>query len=195
MDEPSGWLDRMKAFWDWLDSTSSENALFLLACVAILPGLGLPSSPFLILCGALTEKTGLPLACLLTAMALWFNALWTFLFAAYPGKKFIRGILGRFKKKLPELPQAQGLRLAVILRVTPGVPLPLQNYLLGVSGISLRNYLLVSMPLMALWAIGFVVLGDGLLRGNARVAVVGIGLLIALALGARMLAKQYGSSQ
>ncbi|MDE0819825.1 MAG: VTT domain-containing protein [Opitutales bacterium] len=190
------WGDWLKGWWGWLQTNSQEHAFFLLVAIAILPGLGVPSSPFLILCGALIEKTGsMPMACLLTASALWINALWTFLFAAYPGRRIVKKILDRFSKKLPELPQSQGIRLAVILRVTPGVPLTVQNYLLGVSGISLKNYLLVSLPVMALWAVGFVVFGDGLLKGNAKLIIVGVGLLIGLALVARMISKRYGVSK
>ena len=47
---------------------------------------------------------------------------------------------------------------------------------------------------MALWAVGFVVFGDGLLKGNARLIIVGVGLLIGLALVARMISKRYGVS-
>jgi uncharacterized membrane protein YdjX (TVP38/TMEM64 family) len=135
------------------------------------------------------------MACLLTAAALWTNALWTFLFAAYPGRRIIEGLLQRMSKKIPDLPQAQGVRLAVMLRVTPGVPLTLQNYLLGVSGISLKNYLLVSIPVMSLWAVGFVVFGEGLLEGNSKMLIVGVGLLLGLAMLARMVAKGYGASR
>ncbi|MBT3470298.1 MAG: hypothetical protein HOI65_00760 [Opitutae bacterium] len=188
--------DWLKGWWGWLHTNSQEHAFFLLVAIAILPGLGVPSSPFLILCGALIEKTGsMPVACLLTASALWVNVLWTFLFAAYPGRSLVKNFLERFSKKLPDLPQSQGIRLAVILRVTPGVPLTVQNYLLGVSGISLKNYLLVSLPVMSLWAVGFVVFGDGLLKGNAKLIIVGVGLLIGLALVARMISKRYGVSK
>ena len=190
------WIEKLQDLWVWLQTNSKEHAFFLLAAIAILPGFGVPSSPFLILCGALSDKTGsLLLACLLTAAALWVNALWMFLFAAYPGRRIIKKFLERFSRKMPDLPQAQGIQLAVILRVTPGVPLTLQNYLLGVSGISLRNYLLVSMPVMALWAMGFVVFGEGLLEGNAKLLLVGVGLLIALVICARMIAKRYGVSK
>ena len=195
-DGSSEWMEKLKDLWGWLQTNSKEHAFFLLAAIAILPGFGVPSSPFLILCGALSDKTGsLLLACLLTAAALWVNALWMFLFAAYPGRRIIKKFLERFSRKMPDLPQSQGMQLAVILRVTPGVPLTLQNYLLGVSGISLRNYLLVSMPVLALWAMGFVVFGEGLLEGNAKLLLVGVGLLIILIICARMIAKRYGVSK
>ena|GEM_PF-1498923 len=187
------WREKLSQLWAWMRVTSEEHSMFLLLAIAILPGLGLPSSPFLVLCGALTEKTGSTAwACLLTAFALWVNALWMFLFAAYPGRRIIEGILQRMSKKLPDLPQMQGVRLAIILRVTPGVPLTVQNYLLGISGISLKNYLLVSIPVMGLWAVGFVVFGEGLLEGDSKMIIVGVGLLVGFSLTARMIAKRHG---
>ena len=62
------WREKLSEFWAWMRVTSEEHSIFLLLAIAILPGLGLPSSPFLVLCGALTEKDwfhrmGLPINC------------------------------------------------------------------------------------------------------------------------------------
>jgi uncharacterized membrane protein YdjX (TVP38/TMEM64 family) len=40
-----------------------------------------------------------------------------------------------------------------ILRVTPGVPLCIQNYLLGLAGVKFARYLLLSLPAQAAYAL------------------------------------------
>ena len=167
---------------------TEKNSLFLLLAIAILPGFGVPVSPLLVLCGALTTKTGsLPAAWFLTAAAMWTNAGWTYLFAAGPGRKIAQGFLDKFMKKGMQVPQVEGFQLAMILRVTPGVPFPVQNYLLGVVGVRAKIYWAVTIPVLSLWAFGFVVFGEGLLQGDGKLVVTGAGFLVAISVVARMI--------
>lgn len=181
------WQDAPGLYWDWFRRMAGQNSSFLLLAIAILPGFGVPVSPFLVLCGALTAKTGsLLYAWLLTSAAMWANAAWTYLFAAGPGRKFAQGFLDRFMKKGMKIPQVEGFQLAMILRVTPGVPFPVQNYLLGVVGVGAKVYWSVTIPVLSLWAFGFVVFGEGLLEGDGKLVVTGAGFLVAISVVARM---------
>ena len=45
---------------------------------------------------------------------------------------------------------------------------------------------------MGLWAVGFVVFGEGLLEGDSKMIIIGVGLLVGLSLTARMIAKRHG---
>ena len=166
---------------------TEKNAMFLLLAIAILPGFGAPVSPMLVLCGALTTKTGsLFAAWFLTAAAMWANAGWTYLFAVGPGRKFAQAFLDKFMKKGMKVPQVEGFQLAMILRVTPGIPFPVQNYLLGVVGVNAKVYWVVTIPVLSFWALGFVIFGEGLLEGDGKLVVTGAGFLVVISLVARM---------
>ena len=180
------------AYWKWMQQMAEQHALYLLLAIAILPGFGFPVSPLLVLSGALAAKTGSVFAAwLLTSIAMWVNAGWTYLFASGPGRTYTQKFLDKFTRKGLQVPQTKGYQLALILRVTPGVPLPFQNYFLGVSGVSAKVYWIVTLPVQGAWVLGFVVFGDGLLQGNSKLISTGVGLLIVIAVIARMLSTRF----
>ena len=189
------WKEIPVAYWKWMQLMAEQHTSYLLLAIAILPGLGFPVSPLLVLAGALSAKTGSVFtAWFLTSFAMWVNAAWTYLFASGPGRTFTQRFIEKYLKKGIRIPEAKGYQLALILRVTPGIPLPFQNYFLGISGVSARVYWLVTIPVQGAWALGFVVFGDGLLQGNSKLLISGIGLLIVIAIIARMLAKRFSKS-
>lgn len=159
----------------------------LVLAVAILPGLGFPISPLLILFGIIIgPRYGLPMACLLGVTAQGLCTLWTYGLASGP----LRGLLNRYvlqKKQLPQLTDRNALRLGLVMRITPGLPYALQNVILGVMGLKLKPYLLVSLPITSLYTIGFIVTGGALFHGNMGLILAGILLLIALILLTRIL--------
>lgn len=180
------------AYWKWMQQMTEQHASYLLLAIAILPGFGFPVSPLLVLSGALAAKTGSMFsAWLLTSIAMWVNAAWTYLFASGPGRAITQRFLEKFTRKGVQIPKAKGYQLALILRVTPGIPLPFQNYFLGVSGVSAKVYWMVTIPVQGAWVLGFVVFGDGLLQGNSKLVITGVGLLIVIAVMARMLSTNF----
>jgi len=180
------------AYWNWMQEMAEEQAMYLLVAIVILPGLGFPVSPLLVLCGALSAKTGsTAMAWLLTSLAMWANAAWTYMFAIGAGRKLAQKFLDRVLKKGVEIPQAKGYQLAILMRATPGVPLPFQNYFLGVSGVPPKIYWVVTIPVQGLWALGFVIFGDGLLQGNSKTLIFGLGMLVAISIAARMVSVRF----
>ncbi len=159
----------------------------LVLALATLPGIGFPISPIFVLFGiVIGGRYGLASACALGIAAQSTCTLWTYLLASGPLREFIRKHIAR-KRPLPELTEANALRLALILRITPGIPYALQNVLLGAIGMRLKPYLMVSIPITALWTIGFIVTGGALFEGQAGLAITGVLLLVALILVTRML--------
>ena len=77
--------------------------------------------------------------------------------------------------------------MAVMLRVTPGVPFPLQNYLLGLAGMPFAKYMLISVPLNAVMCSSLILFGDALMKGSVGIAIVGVVAFVILALGTRWL--------
>ena len=159
----------------------------LVLALATLPGIGFPISPFFILVGAvLGPKYGLPTACLIAIAAQSTCTIWTYLLAAGP----LRGVLTKFvlqKRPLPTLTDSNAIRLALIMRITPGIPYAFQNIVLGIIGLKLKPYLLTSIPITAIWTVGFVTTGGAIFKGSAGIALSGVLLLVILILASRML--------
>ncbi len=67
------------------------------------------------------------------------------------------------------------------------MPLFLQSYLLGLSGVGFRQYLLVSMAFQTLYAAGFVCLGNALTHSAIWKGLIAILLLVAVGSGIGLL--------
>jgi uncharacterized membrane protein YdjX (TVP38/TMEM64 family) len=163
------------------------NPWALVIALATLPGIGFPISPLFILMGAvLGPKYGLPTACLIAVAAQSTCTVWTYLLAAGP----LREVLTKYilqKRELPTLTDSNAIRLALIMRITPGIPYAFQNIALGIIGLKLKPYLITSIPITALWTVGFVTTGGAIFKGSAGIAISGGLLLVILILVARML--------
>ncbi|WPJ98219.1 VTT domain-containing protein [Coraliomargarita algicola] len=116
-------------------------------------------------------------------------SIWTYALAAGP----LRDLLTRYvlrHRELPEMSDGNALRLGLIMRLTPGIPYALQNIVLGILGMRLRPYLLVSIPTTSLWTAGFVVTGGAIFKGQIGWAITGIVVLIVLILATRMWSRK-----
>lgn len=163
------------------------HPLALIAALAILPGLGFPLSPMLILFAVVMgPRFGIPTTCAIAIAATSFCSIWSYALASGP----LRNILKKYVLKdraLPELSDRSALRVGLIIRITPGIPYPLQNVVLGVMGMRFKTYLLASLPVQALYTIGFIVTGGAIFEGHTGLAITGALLLVAVILITRML--------
>ena len=64
--------------------------------------------------------------------------LWTYLLASGPLRITLEQLL-KHRRALPKLDEANAFRLALIMRITPGIPYALQNVVLGVAGMRLKT--------------------------------------------------------
>jgi len=158
--------------------------------VAILPGLGFPLSPLLILFGiVLGPQFGMPLTCLIGIVTLSFCTTWTYALSSGPLRHLVKiHLLKNFK--LPELKGKNGFHIALIIRMTPGIPYPLQNFSLGVMGLDFKSYLLASIPIQSLYAIAFIVTGGAIFEGKFGLAITAALLLVVLILAARVFSNR-----
>jgi uncharacterized membrane protein YdjX (TVP38/TMEM64 family) len=132
---------------------------------------------------------------LLSLLALTVNMALTYWLAGYVLRPVLEKILVRFGFKLPQAGSGSTVDLIVLLRVTPGVPFPVQNYLLGLAHVPFGKYLLVSVLIAGPLNTAFVLFGDALLHGKGRVAMLSLLLLLALMAGTQMLRKHYAKKR
>lgn len=158
----------------------------LILALAILPGLGFPVSPLLILFGlVLGPRYGVVTASIIGVAAHSLCSAWFYALAAGPLRTFLlRTVLKN--RPLPHITQSNALRLGFMIRITPGLPYPLQNVALGAMGMPFPTYMLVSVPTTSLYTVGFIVTGGAIFEGQTGLALTGIMLIIVMILATRM---------
>lgn len=173
-------MESLNQLFDWI---SQAPPIGLFAALVLLPLIGIPVSPVWIAVGVrLGTLTGI----LIALAALLIN----FTLAYGIATRFIRGRLhARLESRgnaLPEMKPGDETRWIILVRMAPGFPLFLQNYLLGMAGVGFLRYLILSLPIQGIYAFLFISLGtslsgSGLWRAVlAASGLVAAGLLISL---------------
>ena len=170
--------EALKALWGEVEGFLRGHLWALFLALVVLPGLPFPSSVLLVTTGAVLHDHPL-LACLLCLVALALNMSWTYWLAAGPGRRWVVRLIRLFGIEIPVLPGRDHLRLILVLRLTPGVPLFLQNYALGFLHAPFRLYLPLSIVLTGLFASGFVLVGAGVSDGRFMPVLSGAALVAA----------------
>ncbi|TAE86079.1 MAG: hypothetical protein EAZ71_06920 [Verrucomicrobia bacterium] len=176
-----------------VDTYGAQYPWAIFLALVLLPGFAFPASALLLLAGAVWGSTAS--SCGIALGAILLNVTWTHLLAAGPCKTLVTRILGKHGERLFAMPQADLMKLAWILRVTPAVPLFVQNYGLGVLGVPLRHSLLTAIPVTGLYICGFVLTGGAIFNGRFGLVVTGAGLLIAATVATRLLRKRYAEGK
>lgn len=160
------------------------------AGMAVLPAVGFPMLPFVLAAGpAFGQQLGLGglLAC--AAAAIFFNITLTYWLARAGFRPALEYLVKRLNYKIPEVRKSDQLEVTILVRVTPGPPFFVQSYLLGLAGIPYRIYVLPSFLAPMINTAGFVIFGDAIMKGKGQVALFGISLVIAAALGIHMVRR------
>lgn len=182
----------MDEFKHLLATFGSQYPWAIFLAIAILPGFGFPASPLLLLAGLVWGSSATSCGLALAAVAL--NIVWTHGLARGPGKSVVIRLLGNRWDHLSTLPRTDLAKMAWLLRVTPGVPLFVQNYAIGVLGIPLRFSLLTALPVAGLFVCGFVLTGGAIFEGRTGLIVSGICLVAAAVVAARLFGKRCARS-
>ncbi|MFO0690930.1 MAG: hypothetical protein U0900_19695 [Myxococcota bacterium] len=77
-----------------------------------------------------------------------------------------------------------------LIRLTPGIPYFLQNWILAVAQLDLVRFLVLSVAIQMIYVTGFVVLGRSALDGELGWALGGLAVLVAVSALARHLARR-----
>jgi uncharacterized membrane protein YdjX (TVP38/TMEM64 family) len=161
------------------------------SAMAVLPAVGIPTTAFLLTAGAaFGERMGMggvvaaAIAAILVDLAL---AYWLARWALRP---WIERILLRLGYRLPEVETGDMTDLIVLLRMTPGIPFFVQNYLLGLADVPVGRYFRVSCLIVVPSTAAWVLFGDALQRGKGLAIFITISLLGAV-LAATHMARRH----
>jgi uncharacterized membrane protein YdjX (TVP38/TMEM64 family) len=161
--------------------------------MAILPAVGAPQMAFTLTAGPLfSAQLGMGVVILLALLAMLFNMVFSYWMASQVLRPVLEALLKRLGYKIPQVQKGDETGLIVLLRVTPGIPFPVQNYLLGLARARFSRYLLISFVIQAPLNAAFIVFGDALLHGKGQMAFYGISAITVLLVGTHLLRKHYG---
>jgi uncharacterized membrane protein YdjX (TVP38/TMEM64 family) len=178
-------LADLKHGWQATETYLRGHPWWLFLGLVILPGFPVPTSALLLLAGSVWG--GQPVwACAISLLAMALNMTWTYWAAAVPGRGIVERWLATGAFRMPAVPKGNRLRLLLVLRLTPGIPFLVQNYLLGFMRVPFRVYLPVSLACNSMFAVGFVLSGAGIGGGNLTPLMTGVGLIVVAVIAVRM---------
>ena len=156
--------------------------------MALLPALGFPITPLFVLAGAVFGAT---VGLIGSVLALAVNLLLCHWIAHSALRRHLQGVLARTRYRLPRFSgnRRSALQFVLLVRITPGVPLFLKNYLIGFSDIGLRLHFGISILLTGAYGAGFVLLGESMLEHDPVEAVIAAVILALVSVAVVMLRR------
>ncbi len=175
------------SFWAFLKQT---NPLVFFGLFAVLPALGCPISPFYLIAPGLYELKWNMLG---FGLAIIVNISLGYWIAAGFLRPLAEKLVTRAGHKVPQVDSSNAGKLALVVRITPGVPFCLKNYLLGLAGVPYKTYMWASWPIELAWALAIVIVGESIFEGKAGLGLLGGVFLIALILLTKMARNRYAT--
>ena len=192
------WQEEISHLASWLSATFRESVkcldgvplVFYSLAILILPILFLPATPVYFLASARAETESFIVVLLFCWLGIILNIIVAYYISRYFGK-YIRKCLSKRNISIPEVPEYEQYELTFLLRMIPGNPMAVQNYLLGLADIPFFKYVIVSIPVQLVQVAAYVYFGEGIFSAKASEFILGMSFLVILAVVARMLEKAY----
>ncbi|XSG84882.1 MAG: TVP38/TMEM64 family protein [Methylohalobius sp. ZOD2] len=168
-------------FWDQESFSAWQKEAgpvpFFIA-LAVLPAVGFPTTPFYLLAGA---TYGTVVALTGAALSLAINLTLCYWVAHSGLRRLLARWLARTRYELPAVRPDQALLFTLLVKLMPGIPTFVKNYLLGVSGVRFPLYFLVSFTFTLVYGAVFIELGESLYEHDFSQAVGAVSALAVLA--------------
>lgn len=175
-----------------LDLLHSAGPTTFFLAMALLPAIGAPLSFFCLTAGSVFgPQLGMPAVTLLSLTAIAANIALSHLLASRALRPPLDYAVKRLGYQLPRVQSGDVTDLIVLLRVTPGLPFPVQNYLLALAGVPFLRYFLLSCLIAFPLNAAIIFFGEALLQGRGRMALVGLLLVLATMAGLHLVRRRY----
>jgi len=164
--------------------------------MALLPAVGAPTLAFTLIAGtAFAPQMGMANVVWAGMAASVINLAITYWLARWVIRRWLGLLLVKLGYPLPQVDESDSTDLIVILRVTPGVPFCIQNYLLGLAEVPAGRYFLISCLAALPQTAACIVFGDALRHGKSRMILVAVCLIVALVAATHFLRRHYGQKK
>lgn len=185
--------------YDWRSAIDTSLAVVrdagpwtFFGAMVVLPAFGFPLSPFLLTAGPVFGPVlGVPAVIALTCLAILGNVMLAYSLARWLLHPPLEKLVIRLGYKMPRIGPDNYWDITILVRVTPGPPFFVQNYILGLGHVPVRIYLIVSMAVVWVNATALVIFGDALLKGRGGMVLFGLSLLAAIGVGTHLVRKHF----
>ena len=175
-----------------LETLRTAGPVAFFGAMALLPALGVPASVFVLSAvGIFGPQLGTTTAVLLSIAALTFNYCFAYALARRGLRPLLTVLFTRLGYKLPEVESGDATDLMILLRVTPGVPFFVQNYLAGLGEVPFGRYFVISAIIVWPLNTAFLLFGDALLHGKGKVALLSLCGVVALTTLLHLVRRHY----
>jgi uncharacterized membrane protein YdjX (TVP38/TMEM64 family) len=189
-------LDLKALLASGLELIRQAGAPVFFTAMALLPALGAPQTVFSLTAGPVFGPSlGMGLVITLALLAVTVNMALSYFLARRALRPLLVKIFTKLGYTLPRAAPGDELDLLILLRVTPGVPFPVQNYLLGLAEVPFGQYMLVSCLVQWPMNAAFILFGEAMLHGRGRVALITLGVILALMAATQLVRKHYGKKR
>ena len=162
------------------------------SAMALLPAVGVPLLTFsLTAAPAFAGRMGMAGVVAAGLAAITVNLVLAYWIARWALRPWVVRLLAFFGHRAPRVELSDMGDFIVLLRVTPGIPFPVQNYLLGLVDAPFRKYFLISCA--ASWAVnvGFIIFGGALQSGKGKMIFTALGLIVAAAAATHLVRRHF----
>ncbi|MEO5958266.1 MAG: VTT domain-containing protein [Opitutaceae bacterium] len=181
-----GWIER------GMTEIRERGPWVYFAAMTVLPALGAPLAAFTIPAGeAFAGQMGIGGVIAATLVAIALNLALAYWLARYAMRPVLTKLVERFGYEVPRVTPKNALNVLLIVRLTPGVPYPVQCFVLGIAEMPFRLYMIGSWLAIVPWALGAIILGKGLFNGNYRVAAIGVAVLVVAVAAVQIVRRRY----
>ncbi len=159
--------------------------------MALLPAVGFPMIAFTLAAGPVfgpTLGTGGVIVSSISAVVI--NLVLTYWLANRALRPLASRLLTCFEFRLPDSMAENAWQMTLIVRLTPGPPFWVQSYLLGLIRVPLVPYLVVSTSVMAGYIVALVFGGEAIAKGNGRLAVTAVAIVVVLVAAMQLVRKR-----
>jgi uncharacterized membrane protein YdjX (TVP38/TMEM64 family) len=176
---------RAVGLWSQLKSAPAPIYFGIMALALLAP---VPASIFYVTAGPIY---GVVASLLWIVPTLALNFLLVHMIASSWLRPGLESLITGRRFQIPRLETRSDQTLFItLIRLTPGIPYFVQNWLLALSGVDRLRFISISVAIQMLYATGFVVLGRSAFEGEFGLAVFALALLIVVSIVARLVHKR-----
>lgn len=187
-----GGVDLRLLITDTLEILRTAGPVVYFSAMAVLPVFGVPAAIFVIpAVGIFGPQFGTVTVVFLALGALTVNFCLAYALARRGLRPMLMALVTRLGYKLPAVETADATDLMILLRVTPGVPFFVQNYLAGLAEVPFPRYFIVSLLIVWPLSTALLLFGDALLHGKGRIALLSLCAIVALTTLLHLIRRHY----